>query len=189
MRRSMRCALLLALTLGCGVQLGDPPPTESPTPTGGKGDGPGSGSGSNTGGTGGAPAPITATKYCDGLASDDCTEAFKCRSSFPANAGYSFVDVYGENLGDCQMRLVSDFQPDKIESEIALGRVGFDGEAAAECLQALSYGDCADYFQNGPHWDSPCYQMFTSKVASGGACALDMSCTSGSCDQTTLTCK
>lgn len=185
----MQCALLLALMLGCGAQLGDPAPTESATPTGGKGDGPGSGSGSNTGsGSNGPPAAITATKYCDGLATDDCNEAFKCRASFPANAGYSFVDVYGENLGDCHTRLLSDFQPDKIESEISLSRVAFDGEAAAECLQALTYGDCADYFQNGPHWDASCYQMFTSEVATGGACALDMSCTSGTCNQSTLTC-
>jgi hypothetical protein len=183
----MRCALsLVALALGCGAQLGDPaPPQNAMPPPSGKGDGSGAGSGSGSS----AAAPITATKYCDGLASLDCTEAFKCRADFPTDLGYAFADVYGTSLQSCNEMLVTDFQPQAIESEIALGRIAYDGAAAGACLQGLTYGDCNEYFRAGPHWGQPCYLMFAAKVATGGGCALDMSCTSGSCDLSTQTCK
>ncbi len=181
---------LVALALaGCGAQLGEPPSPVSAMPGKGDGPGPAPGPGSSGGGGGsGSATPITATRYLDGLASLDCNEAFMCQSSFPTDLGYEFSDVYSTSVQACNDLLITDWKPATTEDEIAQNRLGFDGVAAAECLPMITFGDCVDFFHSGPHWAAPCYQMFTPKVMKGGACALDASCTTGTCDPTTGTC-
>ncbi len=170
----------LALVASCGAELSAPPPYLTPTP--GKGDG--AGSGSDT-----AP-PITATEFLYDLATSDCGEAFSCQSQYPGDAA-SFTATFGDSSQSCQDKLLAQFiEPSVWEEEILVGHLGYDGAAADDCVLMMAFGDCANFFHTGgPVWTDACYRAFTPLVATGGACALDESCTSGSCDRSAKTCK
>jgi hypothetical protein len=182
-RAALPAWVTLVLAPSCGAQLGEPPSYLQPGP--GKGDGPGAGSGGgNSSGT-----PIAVSRFLDGLAGRDCDEAFACQSEFPGNLGYTFEEAYGASAQICRDVTLTSWKVAAVwDGEIAAGHLGYDGAAGDACLHQMSFGDCSSFFHQGPVWSEPCYRVFMAKVAKGGACQLDYSCTGGTCDVATSTC-
>lgn len=162
------------LLAGCAASLGEPGQDDPAAP--GKGDGSGSG------------APITATRYVEGVDRKECDEAFACQSQFPSDLGYAFADVWSTSQQACYDLLEVDWKPATIETEIVAQRITYDGLAATQCLAQISFGDCVDFFHAGPHWAEPCYRVMKAMVPVGGSCELDFSCLSNHCDSATRTC-
>jgi hypothetical protein len=79
-----------------------------------------------------------------------------------------------------------------IKAGIEDGTIKYDGDAAAECVDAFGDTDCSFA---GFHDEDPCEDMFEGTVATGGACVIDLQCANGgecvvagSCDSETTCC-
>lgn len=156
-------------------------PSEDPG-TGG-GGGTGSGSGSETGDT-----TTTPTGYLTQIAAIYCMESFSCRAEFPTDLGYTFEAQWGTTQPACEQRLLDAWNPPAIETEIAKGRVTYDGAAGVACLSGVTFGSCGDYWTNGIQWADACYHVIVGSVPAGGSCDTPYACTSGSCDTTAHEC-
>ncbi|MGE0398106.1 MAG: hypothetical protein AB7T06_15500 [Kofleriaceae bacterium] len=66
------------------------------------------------------------------------------------------------------------------KESLAKGRIEYDGEAAADCVAALSGLSCAEYSAKQLPTAS-CGPFTHPKVADGGACTQDYECTSANC--------
>jgi hypothetical protein len=79
----------------------------------------------------------------------------------------------------------------QMTASVNAGRVQYDANAAATCLNDVASMGCnrADQGGNGP---LSCANMFKGLVAGGGACYVDQDCASGTCDTSscsaTVTC-
>jgi len=167
----MRTLGLLLLVVGCtaDVTITTPRP-EIPV---GEGDGSG-GSGEQT--------SITPTSYLEQIAKIQCDQAYHCRDSFPADAGYVFEDVWSTSPEACVQSLLAQWQPMQIETEIAKDRIRFDGAAALACLSGVTFAACTDYWSRGIEWAEPCYHVVIGMVPNGGTCEIDYDCKSYYCD-------
>jgi hypothetical protein len=67
-------------------------------------------------------------------------------------------------------------QNPSVQAAVDGGKLGYDGEAAKDCLDALSSASCDRTFSNV---SDACDQIFTGKVPDSGACAFDTECVSG----------
>ena len=141
-----------------------------------------------TGSGGPNQTSITLSTYFDKIAKVYCDQAFSCRATFPTNLGYTFEAQWGNNHGECISRLVTAWNPALVETEIAKGRVTYDGTAAVSCLEGVTLGACGDYWTNGIDWAESCYHVVVGTVQVGGLCDSNYSCTSYACDATTHTC-
>jgi hypothetical protein len=173
----MRILLATALLVGCtadvaGIEGRDKPDDGS----GSGGDKPGSTS-------------ITLSKYFDEIAAIHCQQAFMCRSSFPAaERGYAFEDEWRNTPAECEQMLIEGWNPVQVETEIAKGRITYDGTAAVSCLEGVTFAACPDYWNRGIEWAESCYHVVVGMVEAGGACENDYSCTSFNCDPTSKVC-
>jgi hypothetical protein len=171
----MRRLLAFAMLVGCpaevpGIGGRDKPDTEED-----KGEEPGATS-------------ITLSKYFDEIASIHCEQAFQCMSSFPPDRGYTFEAQWGASLPACTAQLLAAWNPAQVETEIAKGRITYDGTAAVSCLEGVTFAACDDYWVRGIEWAESCYHVVVGTVAAGGACENNYSCTSFMCDATTHVC-
>jgi hypothetical protein len=180
----MRFALGLSLLLvACvGDVSGIHQTSQDPPVTGGD-NGSGSGSGES-----GADTSTTPTGYLKQIAAIYCMESFSCRTEFPTDLGYTFEAAWGTTPDECQQRLLDSWNPPAIETEIAKGRVTYDGAAGIACLNGVTFGSCADYWTNGIQWADACYHVIVGSVPAGGSCDTLYACTSGSCDMTAHQC-
>ena len=137
----------------------------------------GSGSGSSAGG------PMTLSTYFDKIAAVHCEQAFSCRDAFPPEQGV-FADVWGNSVRECEANLITGWNPAQVETEIAKGRILYDGNAASTCLEGVTFAACPDYWQRGIEWAESCYHVIVPMVQTGGACENAYSCTTYSCDPT-----
>ncbi len=153
---------------------------------GGRADDPKSDSGS--GGAGGTTT-MTLSKYFDEIAEIHCNQAFSCRASFPTDRGYPFEDDWGTSVRECEALLVAAWNPAQVETEIAKGRITYDGAAAVSCLSGVAFAACPVYWQNGIDWAESCYHVVVGLVQTGGTCENDYSCTSFVCDPTRHACE
>lgn len=131
---------------------------------------------------------ITPTGYLQKIAGIYCEESFTCRASFPPDRGYTFEAQWGNTDPECRQRLLDGWNPAEIETEIAKGRVTFDGGAARACLDGVAFGSCPDYWARGIEWAEPCYKVLVGSVPKGGQCDIDYSCASFACDKTLHQC-
>jgi hypothetical protein len=174
----MRRVLSIVVLVGCtadvdGIQGRDKPDEGS----GGSTDKPGSTS-------------ITLSKYFDEIAAIHCGQAFMCRASFPADErGYVFEDQWRDTVAACEQMLIEAWNPAQVETEIAKGRITYDGAAAATCLQGVAFAACPEYWNRGIEWAESCYHVVVGMVEAGGACENDYSCTSFTCDPATKLCR
>jgi hypothetical protein len=79
---------------------------------------------------------------------------------------------YGATLAD-QAKTYS------ISDAISAGRISYDANAAAACLNAYNSADCD--FTSLLQAISTCQKIFTGKVQTGGACHIDVECANGFC--------
>ena len=173
----MKGLLVIVMLVGCTA---DAPGIE------GRHDDPGSGS-DDTGGS--SSTSITLSTYFDEIAAVHCEQAFACRDSFPADAGYAFESAWGTSVASCEQLLVAGWNPAQVETEIAKGRITYDGTAAVSCLQGVAFAACPMYWERGIEWAESCYHVVVGLVPVGGGCENDYSCTTFLCDQTTHTCQ
>ena len=141
------------------------------------------GAGSGGGGGSGSTTSMTLSKYFDEIAAVHCEQAFMCRASFPAaDRGYAFEDEWTNTVTECEQNLIAAWNPAQVETEIAKGRITYDGTAAVSCLEGVTFAACPDYWTRGIEWAESCYSVVVGMVTAGGACENDYSCTSFSCD-------
>lgn len=173
----MRCVLAIVLLVGCTADVAGIEGRDKP----GDDTGSGSGSAGNT--------SITLSKYFDEIAGVHCEQAFMCRASFPAeDRGYAFEDEWGNTVTECEQQLIATWNPAQVETEIAKGRITYDGTAAVTCLEGVTFAACPEYWNRGIEWAESCYHVVVGMVVAGGACENDYSCMSFSCDATSHTC-
>lgn len=140
-------------------------------PNGGSGGGGGGGGGSNTGG-----GSISATDYLTRMDKQYCDEAFTCQASFPAMTGETFADDFGASAQDCYADAAAYEMATVVESEIAAGKIHFDGAAAAQCIAGITFGACSDFWANGGSYPAACDTAMVGTIADGGACVVDYDC-------------
>lgn len=179
----MRFVGILALALlGCTAEVpGTAGPQPAPAPMGTGGDGSGSGGGSGQ-------TSVTLSQYFVQIAAIQCDQAWQCKDSFPADAGYTFDSAWADSAATCAANLVTAWNAAQVETEIAKGRIEYNGTAAVSCLEGVTFAACSDYWQTGIQWAEPCYHVVTGMVEPGGACESLYSCTTYNCDATTHTC-
>jgi hypothetical protein len=76
------------------------------------------------------------------------------------------------------------------KSSLAMGRIEYDGAAAADCIAAMESLTCAEYSAStGGRSSVPagCRPFLIPKVADGGACEKSYECTSGYCFENVCT--
>lgn len=173
----MRRLLVLAMLAGCTADVAGIEGRDKP---GGDAEDPGEGPGQTS---------ITLSEYFDRIADVHCEQAFMCRASFPADRGYPFEAEWGSSVEECTQRLIDAWDPAEVETEIAKGRITYDGTAAVSCLEGVTFAACPEYWNRGIEWAESCYHVVVGQVPVGGACANDYSCTTYYCDQTTFTCR
>jgi hypothetical protein len=144
--------------------------------TAGGDDDDGSGSGSGSGSDTPPPPPITVDMFLQQMAMTDCTEAFACMASFPTDSGDTFAQDYGASVSDCVTMENSFDPPATVASEIAAGKIMFDGSAAAACAAGITYASCTEYWTDGGDYPAACDTALVGSVADGGACLIDFDC-------------
>lgn len=172
----------LLLLTGCvadvvGVEL--PPPNPIP-PSGAQGSG-----AEDTGPT--SQTQITATDYLARIATIHCSQAFDCRSTYPNDAA-TFEATWKTSVAECVTNLQTAWGSGVLESEIAKGRIDYDGTAAVDCLGGVAFASCDTHWTDGIQWAQSCYSVMVGNVAAGGNCESLYSCQSFSCDATTRSC-
>jgi hypothetical protein len=72
------------------------------------------------------------------------------------------------------------FLPDSpsLKAAVDLGKVKYDGEAAADCFDSVGDASCAQDAQD----PGACDSIFHGTVADGGMCAFDLECVSQNCN-------
>jgi hypothetical protein len=149
----------------------------------GREDMPEMGSGSGTG-----PTTMTLSQYFDKIAQVHCEQAFACRASYPPDRG-AFETTWGASVTACEADLVAAWNPAQVETEIAKGRITYDGSAASSCLEGVTFAACPDYWNRGIEWAESCYHVVVGTVSVGGACENNYSCTTYYCDLYDHTCR
>lgn len=136
----------------------------------------------------GDPSAATASDLLASIALLDCQEAFSCSASYP---GDSFADDYGGSINECVNDSVDGDDLATIDGDIADGVIGFDGDAATDCLNGIAYSDCVTYWDNGTELPDACDVVFIGTVVDGGACNVDFDCASVTaiCDDLTSVCE
>jgi hypothetical protein len=146
------------------------------------------GSGDMGSGSGGSSEQtLTLSQYFDKIAAVHCQQAFSCRDSFPPEQGV-FEDTWGTSVVQCEADLIAAWDPKQVETEIAKGRITYDGAAAVTCLAGVTFAACPDYWQRGIEWAESCYHVVVGMVPVGGECQNLYSCASFNCDTTSHTC-
>lgn len=143
--------------------------------------------GSGSGSGGGQATTMTLSKYFDEIAAVHCEQAFGCMASYPPDRG-AFSATWGDSVPSCEANLIAAWNPKQVETEIAKGRITYDGAAAASCLQGVTFAACPDYWNRGIEWAESCYQVIIGTVQVGGACENNYSCTTYLCDSVSRTC-
>ncbi|HEY5946770.1 MAG TPA: hypothetical protein VIV40_14805 [Kofleriaceae bacterium] len=137
---------------------------------------------------GGDQTSMTLTTYFDKIAAVHCEQAFSCRDSFPPEQGV-FEDTWGASVTACEANLIAAWNPKQVETEIAKGRITYDGSAAVTCLEGVTFAACPDYWNRGIEWAESCYHVVVGTVPVGGACENNYSCTTYYCDSVMHTCQ
>ena len=93
------------------------------------------------------------------------------------------LDVECNEFPDVSACVESSYSPSigQIIASARAGRIQYDGNAAAACIEALTAMGCnmTERLDNGP---LACANTFEGTIAGGGACYIDEECASGTCD-------
>jgi hypothetical protein len=172
----MRRLLGIAMLVGCTVDVAGIEGRTGEPETGSGSNGPGE------------QTTMTLSEYFDKIAVIHCEQAFGCRASYPTDRG-AFETTWGASVEACEANLIAAWNPTEVETEIAKGRITYDGTAAVSCLEGVTFAACPDYWNRGIEWAESCYHVVVGTVPVGGACANDYSCTTFYCDPYAFTCQ
>jgi len=172
-RSVLRLVGIVVLVAGCVPDVGnDPVPPPNPIPPGAEGEGSGDPS---------SQTQVTATGYLTQIAMIQCEQAFSCRATYPSD-GVTFQDTWSTSVAACVAMLQAAWGTNLIESEIAKGRIEFDGTAAIDCLAGVAFGSCDTQWTSGIQWADSCYDVMNGNVTVGGSCDSVYACSSYNCD-------
>jgi hypothetical protein len=174
----VRLVGILMLVGGCVADVGDPAPPSNPIPPGGGQQGQGS---DEDNGESGSQSEVSATDYLTEIAMIQCEQAFSCRATYPNDAA-AFEASWKTSVAACVANLQIAWGSNQIETEIAKGRIDFDGTAAVSCLGGVAFGSCDTHWTSGIQWAPSCYSVMNGNVQVGGNCDSLYSCTSYNCD-------
>ena len=172
---AMRGIAGIVLLFGCVGEAPPEPPSPNPAPAGGTSA---SGSGQSNQDT---QTAINATDYLTQIAMIQCQQAFNCRATYPSGSS-SFDAMWSTSVQTCVAMLQAEWGVNTLESEIAKGRIEFDGSAALDCLAGVAFDACDMHWTNGIEWAESCYSVMVGKVPTGGSCESLYSCESYVCD-------
>jgi hypothetical protein len=140
------------------------------------------------GGGGGSHAPIALTDLGAQLGTTYCMKEFECCTAAEIKMDFGSFTVGGQPVttepqcetfyGGFYNALVStDYM-----TSIANGRVIYDANAAAGCIDALDGLSCAEFGTGGKLDNSTgCMQFIEPQVENGSACAQSYECKSNNC--------
>jgi len=136
----------------------------------------------------GEPSAASASDLLASIATLDCQEAFSCSASYP---GEDFDADYGPSVNACVTDSVDGDDLATIDGDISDGIIGYDVDAANDCLNGIAYSDCLTYWQNGTELPDACDGVFIGTVPDGGACNVDFDCASVTsiCDELSAECE
>lgn len=135
----------------------------------------------------GMQTAVNATGYLTQIATIHCQQAFNCRATYPNDAA-TFDATWTTSVASCVAMLQDAWAVGTIETEIAKGRIDFDGTAAVDCLAGVAFGACDTHWTDGIQWAESCYSVMVGNVPTGGSCDSLYACQSYECDETTRTC-
>lgn len=122
-----------------------------------------------------------------GIAS--CGLQFECCTDAEIMAQYMGITFEGQPItteDQCvafSNAVFTSFGVARYKESIALGRMEYDGAAAADCIAALESLSCAEYSASVNQGVAPaCRPFLIPKVADGGGCTLDDECASDNCE-------
>jgi hypothetical protein len=132
----------------------------------------GSTEGGSTGGGSGLALSQLSAKYAAAL----CAQNFKC---VPAAAIGTRTMMECVDTNKCAL----DFEASSIGDGIARGRVSYDPNQAAACVDAIAQISCDDWDKGFAETTQPavCASAVVGKVAAGGACLDDVECATHFC--------
>ncbi|MGN6104303.1 MAG: hypothetical protein ACTHU0_04305 [Kofleriaceae bacterium] len=140
------------------------------------------------GGDGGSRGPVELDSLGMELAIASCGKQFDCCTDAEIMQQYMGITHNGEPItteDQCVAftnAVFVRFAVEQYRDSIAMGRVEYDGQAAADCITALDSLTCAQY-GTGEAADlaSACRPFIVAAVADGGGCTRDYECTSDNC--------
>jgi hypothetical protein len=121
------------------------------------------------------PGDLDISSFIEKLDTADCAKAFSCQAQYPTDADTSFTDAYGSDANDC-VQGDEDYQNrDDYADSVDAGRITFDANAAADCLNDLQFPTCSEYFDSYDYPQS-CYDAIVGEVLPGNFCATTYDC-------------
>jgi len=179
----MKWALGMTVLLGCVADVPEPVSPPNPIPPDEHRD-------DGAGGGGEAPTSqtdVTATGYLKAIANVHCVQAFACRATYPGDSA-AFEASWQDSVADCAANLEVAWGVPTIETEIAKGRIDYDGTAAVQCLAGVAFAGCNTHWTDGIQWAESCYDVMVGNVPTGASCDSLYSCQSYDCDTTQHVC-
>lgn len=132
---------------------------------------------------------LTPAELLTAIGHKECDDAFACEATFPADAGITFAEAFGADVTACYADAAQYYDAAAVEAAIAAGTIAFDGAAAQACVAGFAAPVCSSYWTEGPAVPDACASALVGKVATGGACAIDLECAGDNwCDDTTRKC-
>lgn len=123
------------------------------------------------------------------LALAGCDAQFECCTDAEIMAQYMGISYEGQPItteDQCvafSNAVFSSFAVMPYKDSIAMGRMEYDGAAAADCIAAFKSLSCAEYSTGDISvTGSECRPFVIALVADGGGCTQDHECTSDNCE-------
>jgi hypothetical protein len=122
------------------------------------------------------------------LATTNCAKQFDCCTDAEIMQQYMGITINGQPITtedrcvEFTNAIFTGLAVPHYQDSIAMGRIEYDGEAAADCIAAIDGLTCAEY-STGKSADLllACRPFILPKVADGGGCTEDYECTSHNC--------
>lgn len=120
-----------------------------------------------------------------------CGKQFECCTDAEIMQQYMNITIDGQPITTEEQcvslanGLITGYAIPGYKESIAMGRIEYDGAAAADCVAALAGLTCSEYsaLQSSRSGDigGDCRPFIIAKVGDGGGCTQDYECTSDNC--------
>jgi hypothetical protein len=123
------------------------------------------------------------------LATTGCGKQFDCCTDAEIMQQYMGITFNGQPITtedqcvEFSNAIFTGLAVTQYKDSIAMGRAEYDGEAAADCIDALDSLSCTQYGTGeSDTLSEACRPFILPKVADGGGCTADYECTSNNCE-------
>jgi hypothetical protein len=143
---------------------------------------------------GGGDSNISIDDLGPKLASVACTKIFQCCTQSEIATQFMDFTVMNQPITtepECESfydGLYAGLAVPDYKASIAVGRISYDGDAAATCLDGIAAESCSDYSMDvATSSEMVCSDFIMPLVATGGGCTQDYECTTNNCVGATVT--